>query len=397
MNRSRNIWSPPSARRPGAWPHGANHDQEHADQEHADQEHADQEHADQDVNQFSLPLACEPIIPTQTEEPAGTILDEVAISTEGVSNVHEPDVGDAGKSEIQDNDRSLGARLRAARECKGLTLEEAAALLKLPIRLLARLEDDDYSKVDHGVYLRGYLTSYARLVDVPAELAEDQAECEIEPTPLVATGTISRSRFLFDRYSVSATYLILTALIVAPAVWLATHGGLEQNLARTAPLDSQASGGAAFDTAHDHTTETTSATDVLPAVVQPTDPAAARDQEPVVASMAPFPAPQNMLQVAPPTAAAASGSHVLSVKLNQPSWVEVVAADGDKLEYALLPAGSERSYRSDQALSIRIGNTAGAEVSADGKALDLDPFSHANVAQHVLFGSNKAASDPADN
>src|SRR4029077_16302842 len=56
-----------------------------------------------------------------------------------------------------------------------------------------------------------------------------------------ATGKVSRSRYLFDRYSVSATYLILTALIVVPAVWLATHGGLEQNLAHTTPLDNPTS------------------------------------------------------------------------------------------------------------------------------------------------------------
>ncbi|MGA8278528.1 MAG: RodZ domain-containing protein [Rhodanobacteraceae bacterium] len=314
--------------------------------------------------------------------------------------MYEPDVGGAGKTEIQGNDRSLGERLRVARERKGLALEEAAALLKLPARLLARLESDDYSKLDHGVYLRGYLTSYARLVDVPVEIAADQAECEIEPVPLVATGTISRSRFLFDRYSVSATYLILTALIVAPAVWLATHGGLEQNLARTAPLDSQTNGGAAFDTSRDHTTDSAAATDSSPAAVPLIDPVP-RGQEPVIASMAPFPAPfpapQNKVQVSPPAPAAASGSHVLSVKLSQASWVEVVATDGDKLEYSLLPAGSERSYRSDQALSIRIGNTAGAEISADGKAVDLDPFRHANVAQLVLFGSNEAASTPVDN
>ncbi len=125
-----------------------------------------------------------------------------------------------------------------ARETKGLTRHEVAQRLKLPLRLIAQLEGDDYAGIDQGVYLRGYLSSYARIVGIPTVAAETVASANVRTAPLVATGQMSRSRYLIDRYSVSATYLILTALIVVPAVWLATHGGLEQNLARTTSLDS---------------------------------------------------------------------------------------------------------------------------------------------------------------
>ena len=88
------------------------------------------------------------------------------------------------------------------------------------------------------MYLRGYLSSYARLLGLPVVIAERAvAELSQQPAPLVSTGKVSRSRYLLDRYSVSATYLILTGLVIGPAVWLATHGGLEQNLARTVMLD----------------------------------------------------------------------------------------------------------------------------------------------------------------
>lgn len=92
------------------------------------------------------------------------------------------------------------------------------------------------------MYLRGYLTSYARLLDMPQILAE-KVIAERGVQALVSTGRVSRSRYLMDRYSVSAAYLILTALVVGPAVWLATHGGLEQNLARTVLLERDRSPG----------------------------------------------------------------------------------------------------------------------------------------------------------
>jgi cytoskeleton protein RodZ len=302
---------------------------------------------------------------------------------------------------------SFGQRLKVGREAKGLTHADVAQRLRLPLRLIGRLEDDNYVGMDQGVYLRGYLSSYARLVGVPTVAAETIAQQHTHNAPLVATGKVSRSRYLFDRYSVSATYLILTALIVVPAVWLATHGGLEQNLARTTPLDSpttiplpaqtsidaSATNTAAVDsTASDTTATPADATTTVAAVEPP------KQEQPVIASMTPF-ATQPVAPAPAPGAPASqvgSGAHSMSLKLTEASWVEILAADGSKLEYGILPAGAERSYSSDKPLSVRLGNAEGAEVSVDGKAIDLAPFRHANVARLRVFGENGAEAPAAE-
>jgi cytoskeleton protein RodZ len=300
---------------------------------------------------------------------------------------------------------SFGQRLRAAREAKGLTHSDIAQRLRLPLRLIGRLEADDYSGMEEGVYLRGDLSSYARLVGVPTVAAETIASQHTHAAPLVATGKVSRSRYLFDRYSVSATYLILTGLIVVPAVWLATHGGLEQNLARTTPLDSPttiqvpvqtpidapAAGSAVADAAADTTAPPADATTSVAAAETP------KQEQPVVASMTPFATP-----AAPPAPAqdaishVGSGAHSMSLKLSQASWVEILSADGSKLEYGILPAGSERTYSSDKPVSVRLGNAEGAEVKVDGKTIDLAPFRHANVARLRVFAENGADAPAAE-
>jgi cytoskeleton protein RodZ len=286
---------------------------------------------------------------------------------------------------------SIGTRLRLAREQRGWSREEVANRLKLQIGLIRRLEEDEYNGIAHAVYLRGYLTSYSRLVGIPLELAEQVVEERGQQMPLVSTGTVSRSRYMLDRYSVSATYLILTGLVVGPAVWLATHGGLEQNLARTVLLDAPtaqiestlidpvAIGQAELPPQSTSTTMTSRSSQNEPA--------------PIVASMAPFtsmpPVPAPVVE----PAVAPEGNSV-TLKLKDASWVEVTSGKGEKLEYGLLVAGTQRSYSSESPITVRIGNAEGAEVFIDGKLVDLAPFRRANVAHLKVSAEGTVAVSP---
>ncbi|HEY6544263.1 MAG TPA: helix-turn-helix domain-containing protein, partial [Dokdonella sp.] len=49
---------------------------------------------------------------------------------------------------------SLGQRLAGARERMGLSPAEVGARLKLPVKLIGRLERDDYEGLTQGVFLQ---------------------------------------------------------------------------------------------------------------------------------------------------------------------------------------------------------------------------------------------------
>ena len=301
---------------------------------------------------------------------------------------------------VGDDEVSVGNLLRIERERRGWTCEEVASRLKLQASLVRRIEREDFSGIAHAVYLRGYLTSYTRLLGLPIALADRVASRSAEQVPLVSTGTVSRSRYLLDRYSVSATYLILTGLVIGPAVWLATHGGLEQNLARTVMLDgpgtvveapAQAPPASESGAVAGASQTTAATTEVSPdeRVTDRSIMSEVTEPSPIVASMAPFSA------IEPPAvnqaALVPTGRHSLTLKLKQSSWVEVTDQNGQKLEYGLLDAGTEHSYSSDGAISVRIGNAQGAEVSADGQSIDLAPFRRANVAHLRVFAEGVLA------
>lgn len=67
----------------------------------------------------------------------------------------------------------LGDTLRQRRISLGLSLEQAEADTKIRARLLDALEEGDYGKLPNPGYVRGYVSSYARYL-------------ELDPVPLLA-------------------------------------------------------------------------------------------------------------------------------------------------------------------------------------------------------------------
>ena len=68
---------------------------------------------------------------------------------------------------------SVGQRLRAAREAKGLTIEDVAAATRIPTRHLLSLEDSDWGKLPASTYSVGFAKNYAGAVGLDrAEIAE---------------------------------------------------------------------------------------------------------------------------------------------------------------------------------------------------------------------------------
>src|SRR6185312_6115165 len=68
---------------------------------------------------------------------------------------------------LEPSGNSIGPRLRAAREARGLSVADCGRQLHLPIKVLERLEAEDFGAPEHFVFLRGALGSYARFLGLP--------------------------------------------------------------------------------------------------------------------------------------------------------------------------------------------------------------------------------------
>ncbi len=305
---------------------------------------------------------------------------------------------------------TLGQRLAAARAARGWTIEHCAEALHLPRSVLRKLEADEHLGIDYAIYLRSYISNYGRLLGLSDEaIHAGLPEVRTSQPQLVSTGGISRSRHLLERYARAATYVMFTAVIVVPVVWLGVSGALDHNISHLDPLDAAPVASSAVATA-----ESAGASESLasagaskpqplnaPSVVAAVPgaaPAASAPAQPLMASM--MPGLDDRASAAAPAAAAApadaavvgNGSHSLGLGLAQASWVEVTSADGKRLEYGLLPADSHKTFRSDQSLVVRIGNASGATVTLDGASVALDAYRHANVARFRVSVQGSTAS-----
>lgn len=286
---------------------------------------------------------------------------------------------------------SLGHRLRAARLAQSLTVEEVGARLKLSKAVIVAMEFDDHATLGAPVFARGRLGNYARLLGLPAAVVDAQfANRIVAPPPLVSTASDTRFERGLQRIARQGTYVVLTAIIVVPVIWLATHHQLPQSAASLTTLDApQVPGQAATKPAH--------------AAVE----TAQHNQAPVAASMAPFgtyrgvgqpdgadaalqiPTPALRAQRLAPTTSAASNAG-LQLRFSGDSWIELIAADGRVIERGLVEAGSVRDYPTGAIARVAIGNASSVRLLQNGQALDLQQFKRANGVRFTLSSDGTA-------
>ena len=286
-------------------------------------------------------------------------------------------------------DAPLGLRLRRARELAGLSVADVAEKLRLKSATVEAIEREDYDRLGAAVYVRGYFNSYARLVGLPLVVVDSAFKREAAPVPeLRTTARVSHSRFLFDRYAKRAVYVVMTAAIVVPVIFLATSDQLPRPGATLTPLSAPAVGGPAVASAAADASNPPVVDGTQYGPPAPTAPVAPRSaaENPVVASLTPFYKPQVEL---PPVAPPAGQGLVL--QFEGASWVEVLGTDGQRLAYGLLPAGTTREFAPGSVSKVSLGNANAVQVRMNGEAADISPFRRANVARFTVSSQGTLA------
>jgi cytoskeleton protein RodZ len=121
---------------------------------------------------------------------------------------------------------SPGARLRIAREGRGLSIEEVAERLRLNAALVLALEEDRLALLGAPVFAKGHLRNYALLVGVSeAEIMAGWAADEIPAPSFLPALDLHPRRRSKTRWGWPLAAVALALALVAVFWWWTTAGG----------------------------------------------------------------------------------------------------------------------------------------------------------------------------
>ena len=258
----------------------------------------------------------------------------------------------------QHEHHGAGERLRVAREAAGLTQADVAARLKMPLRVVRSLEEEDWARLGAPVFVRGQLRSYSKLLGLGfAPVVEASGVAPIMPPTLTPRTFTSPLQRFAEQAARRLVYIVMTAAIAIP-VWLTAQSQLDTVAHDAAPLDVPAPANAPRRAA----------------------PPPARDDtgpHPLVASLASL--PQRASEPA------------LALRFSDDSWIKVLRPDGTLLEQALVHAGESRAYGNGEVGHVVLGNAGAVEVRRHGREADLSPYLRANVARFTVSSDGSLA------
>ncbi len=252
-----------------------------------------------------------------------------------------------------------GATLAKRREEYRLSVEDVSARLKISPRQIAALESDDFAQLASMATVRGFIRSYAKLLELdPAPLI---AMLSSEPNPafdsmvvrrpLPAPGLRGRQQPPPRRRNPSKwPSLIIAAAVVCALIFAAFQYGWfsvpSVDVAKVVDALPPLTGG-----------RETSSTDA--------------EGDKSVAG-------------AESGAAAVSGS-ALEIKAREDSWVEVTTVEGERrLISRLMKAGTTELIEVHEPVVLVVGNAEGVDAALRGQSLNLRAVARDNVAKLSL-------------
>jgi cytoskeleton protein RodZ len=306
---------------------------------------------------------------------------------------------------------SVGQLLRKTRLNRGLSVEDVARQLRLSVRQITALEEDDYSKLVSNTFLRGFVRNYAKLLQMDASPLLQQLEQLLPSAPAQTISyQIEGIPFPSSRKQGARSFLIVGGAILALVLLIyEIYRGNEVTIDSQQPArkaESQAGTAPEAETPSPPFTPPGNDGKVAPlpgeqgAIEQKSMISPPASEAAPISAAVPVPAavPAPVPQAAPAAssqnegASPVQGSNVqrppagslpevsgewkdaLHLVFGGESWTEVKDGRGKVLLSRINPPGTEQLLRGKPPFSLAIGNAATVQLVYNGKPVDLSPY-----------------------
>lgn len=259
--------------------------------------------------------------------------------------------------------KSVGQTLREGRERLGLSVEDVVTKIKLASRQIVALEADDYKSLPETAFVRGFVRSYAKLLQLDAQPLLDAlpgAERAQVTTELLNVETPFPERSVRQQNMNLLIAAFLLALVIAGfAFWQANspQPAVVVPVAENTP-----------DTAMVATPLP------LPEQLELLDGSGVPVVEASAVVAAPVSAVIAAAVVAAPVQVPESTGEMVRVEFDKTSWAEIREKSGKILSKQVNQGGSELRVEGVAPFVMIIGHAASARLYYKNKLVDLTPY-----------------------
>jgi cytoskeleton protein RodZ len=263
--------------------------------------------------------------------------------------------------------RGIGARLRAAREQRGLNVLQAAERLHVDARVLEALEAENFALLGADVYIRGHLRRYAEAV------GESSAQLQELYSGLSATAIPDLTRIPRAEPVSRPSPLMLPALLLVMSVALGGVLWWVIKLPHQSPQPLEATPGS--PAGNGGGADEGGARPAGHAITAPVGGAGSAAGSPPTTS---------------------TGETELGVRFTALSWVEISDAEGRRLLEGLYAGGSVRDVRGTAPLRVVLGNAPAVDLELNGRQVPLTGLVHRNGSAYLSIdrGGKVSAAAP---
>ena len=311
-----------------------------------------------------------------------------------------------------------GETLRQGRESNGWSLAEVAVKLNLTVISLGNLEAGAFDKLPGHTFARGYIRTYAKLLGMDQAVLVQQFDqhtgTDAQGSNVHSLGRIEEPSRISHTILRIVSLLLLIAVVGGGFVWWQDQTSLRtkdliglnpehvevegaDGTTQIHPLDEPedqavvqaqtesttplALPEGASETPAAQTAQVPAATPAAPVVATPVTPAA-----PVapVAPVAPAPVVSAPVAPAPVATAPVAGSGQVRIQYVSDCWTQVSDGNGKVLFSGLKRKGETVDVSGKPPFAVRLGFARGAQVSYNGQAVDVAPFTSGETARLKL-------------
>jgi cytoskeleton protein RodZ len=290
---------------------------------------------------------------------------------------------------------SLGVMFREAREQLGLSVADVAAQTKFAPRQIEALETDDFKNLPETAFLRGFVRSYAKILNLNAEILLAALPQPKAPTTELIPASVDVP--FPKEYSAQKNLLMLVAalliavIVVGFVVW---HFTVPLKKTKVEKIETPVSLPAQTKTTPAPEIQAPPAPEIQAPPVQKHNvvelPQKAEKAKPPVSESEIKPAVQatkatvaSALSQTRPTDTTTQNGALVKISLlhmvfDEESWAEITDKEGKIISSRIHAPGSEMDLHGYLPLSLVIGHAPATRLYQDGKPINLTSYTNSS-------------------